>query len=259
MGLVGWGGVLGIETLCLVLSTAMAFEFGSMTLQLRDAKSKCWALVVAVWILHFTSSFFPPLGLPDLGLAFSGLFAFYLFTAGRHAGEELLAHIRELVMSFFGLVYVGAVPLLLALLRSQEGAVPHVTILFFLLIWATDTGAYFTGLSIGRTKLFPVISPKKSVEGLVGGVVLAVAVAFAYRGLFGQIWTGVATLLTAIFVSLSSQVGDLCESFLKRAFHQKDSGAILPGHGGFLDRFDGFLIALPVVYACATLFSLIAL
>ena len=113
-----------------------------------------------------------------------------------------------------------------------------------LLLWTNDTGAYLVGRALGRTKLLPSVSPKKTVEGLLGGVVLTAGVAL----LLAQ-WQPVLDtaqwMICGVVVALSATLGDLFESALKRAKGVKDSGSLLPGHGGFLDRFDGFLLAVP--------------
>ncbi|HRH68186.1 MAG TPA: phosphatidate cytidylyltransferase [Flavobacteriales bacterium] len=115
---------------------------------------------------------------------------------------------------------------------------------FMLLLWTNDTGAYLTGRLIGRTKLLPSVSPKKTVEGLIGGIALTLVVAW----LLAQYQTFLTTgewLTAGAIIALTSTLGDLLESAFKRARGVKDSGTILPGHGGILDRFDGFFLAVP--------------
>ncbi len=115
------------------------------------------------------------------------------------------------------------------------------------LVWAADTGAYFAGRHWGRRKLAPAISPNKTVEGALGGVVGGVAAALAFGALAGAgpaQWPALA--LAALAAVLASIVGDLVESLLKRQAGVKDSGDLIPGHGGVLDRIDGVLAALPV-------------
>lgn len=119
---------------------------------------------------------------------------------------------------------------------------------FFFILWSNDTGAYLSGKFFGKHKLFERISPKKTWEGSIGGAILSLIVAYVCSMFFEQItltnWIVVA-LITFIFGGL----GDLVESMLKRSLNIKDSGNILPGHGGILDRFDGLFLSIPFVYA----------
>jgi len=119
---------------------------------------------------------------------------------------------------------------------------------FMLILWGNDTGAYLMGKFFGKRRLFERISPNKTWEGFVGGVLLAVATALVLAHYFAILaswkWVGVA-----LVVSLFGTFGDLVESMLKRSQQVKDSGAVLPGHGGLLDRFDGLLFAAPAVLA----------
>jgi phosphatidate cytidylyltransferase len=123
----------------------------------------------------------------------------------------------------------------------------HYPLAFLLLLWANDTGAYLVGRKFGRSKLFERHSPKKTWEGFIGGIVISAAVsliiAYFFKDLPWNQWVS-AAILIACFGTL----GDLVESMFKRSINVKDSGSILPGHGGLLDRFDGFLLAAPIVY-----------
>ncbi len=115
------------------------------------------------------------------------------------------------------------------------------------IVWAADTGAYFAGRHYGRRKLSPRISPNKTVEGLVGGLVCGLAVALALAPLVGATLAQLpAVALVALVAVAFSVVGDLFESLLKRHVGAKDSGDLIPGHGGILDRIDGVIAALPV-------------
>lgn len=131
---------------------------------------------------------------------------------------------------------------------------PGIIIGFFLLIWANDTGAYLTGMSVGRHKLLERISPKKTWEGFFGGVIIAALVAWLLSG-----WLGVVDkthwVIISLIISIAGTYGDLIESMLKRSLGVKDSGTIMPGHGGFLDRFDSAIISFPIVYLFITLFG----
>lgn len=155
-----------------------------------------------------------------------------------------------------GAVYAGLLSfgLFLRHLPGNEGAW-HGTALVFapvLLTWTSDTFAYFVGRRWGRTKLIPRVSPGKTVQGAIGAVVGSLIVAIAYAQLLGQFSTYRPTVFQAavlgLLISVVAQVGDLAESLLKRDAGVKDSGTLLPGHGGALDRFDSLLFTLPVAY-----------
>ncbi|MBM7617715.1 phosphatidate cytidylyltransferase [Weissella uvarum] len=122
--------------------------------------------------------------------------------------------------------------------------------LFFvlLIVWTTDSGAYMIGRKFGKHKLAPAISPNKTWEGSIGGTVVAVIVAAVYALFVPLEYNWWIMLVIALILSVSGQLGDLIESALKRFYKVKDSGNILPGHGGILDRFDSMLIAFPVFY-----------
>ena len=112
-----------------------------------------------------------------------------------------------------------------------------------------DTGAYFIGKMFGKHKLASVISPKKTIEGAIAGVVTAIIVSLAYRHFFMQdIITNKDAIIFALAISFVGQFSDLAESLFKRDCNIKDSGNILPGHGGMLDRFDSYLFCAPIFY-----------
>ncbi|MBE9600680.1 phosphatidate cytidylyltransferase [Pedobacter sp. MC2016-24] len=124
----------------------------------------------------------------------------------------------------------------------------HLPLSFLLLLWASDTGQYLFGVKLGKTPLFERHSPKKSWEGFFGGVFTSVLVSYLLSLWFVELNPLVLAGMAVIIVGFGT-LGDLVESMLKRSLNVKDSGNILPGHGGFLDRFDGLLIAAPLVYA----------
>lgn len=118
---------------------------------------------------------------------------------------------------------------------------------FFVLVWSNDTGAYLVGVTLGKHRLFPRISPKKSWEGFVGGVIFTQVAAYIIT-LTGAAPGLVHWMAIAFIVSVVGTYGDLVESMIKRSFDLKDSGNIFPGHGGILDRFDAVLFAAPLIY-----------
>lgn len=132
------------------------------------------------------------------------------------------------------------------LIATREAGVAYL-IFALLIVWVTDSGAYFTGRALGKNKLWPEISPNKTIEGFVGGVVLAViaAIIMQFIAPFDISWA--LLIIVAIISSVFGQMGDLVESAIKRHYDVKDSGNILPGHGGILDRFDSLLFVLPLL------------
>lgn len=125
-----------------------------------------------------------------------------------------------------------------------------MAVLFFILfsVWATDTVAYFAGRSFGKRKLWPEISPKKTVEGSIGGIIATLVVAVLYQ-VFLPVYPSIGFAIAAgLVITVFGQLGDLVESAFKRHYGVKDSGALLPGHGGILDRFDSLLFVLPILH-----------
>ena len=149
-----------------------------------------------------------------------------------------------------GVVYIAAPCIAVVWLRA-EPETGLVTILWLLaVIWATDTGAYFAGRGIGGPKLAPRISPKKTWAGLAGGIVAAGGVGAATAVILA-LPNAPALIVFSMVLAVVAQAGDLLESAIKRVFKVKDSGNLIPGHGGLLDRLDGLMTAAPTVAAVA--------
>lgn len=155
--------------------------------------------------------------------------------------------LRDGAMTLFGVLYLG---LTLGMLSMTRLLPQGEWLIFFLLLvtWASDTGAYYVGTLFGRHRLAPTISPKKTVEGLVGGLIGAIIVAYAARWWFLPELSGLDCLILGTLLTLTGLWGDLAESAMKRSVGIKDSGGILPGHGGMLDRLDSLLFTAPVFY-----------
>ncbi|OMP68635.1 phosphatidate cytidylyltransferase [Domibacillus epiphyticus] len=133
------------------------------------------------------------------------------------------------------------------MIETREEGIAFV---FFALLvtWASDSGAYFVGRSIGKRKLWPEISPNKTVAGFFGGIGSAVIVAVIFLFILDFEASAVWVLLATAFLSVAGQIGDLAESALKRHYNVKDSGSLLPGHGGILDRTDSWLFVFPLLH-----------
>lgn len=132
-------------------------------------------------------------------------------------------------------------------IATREAGIAYI-ILALVIVWSTDSGAYFVGRKLGKHKLWPEISPKKTIEGFVGGIIIAVIATIIFQ-YFAQLDVNYALLLVvAVVASIIGQLGDLVESAIKRHYGVKDSGKILPGHGGILDRFDSLIFVLPLLH-----------
>ncbi|MCK4417245.1 MAG: phosphatidate cytidylyltransferase [Candidatus Latescibacteria bacterium] len=170
-----------------------------------------------------------------------------LFELCRRDSGSALANAGSTLLGIF---YVGWLSSFLLLLRTAPSQADSgsLTILVLLSIWGADTAAYFVGRGFGKHRLFTRISPKKSVEGAIGGIVGALAVVFAGSQTFVPMLSTANCLALSFIIGIGSQLGDLIESLLKRDAGVKDSSQIIPGHGGVLDRFDSVFCALPLVY-----------
>jgi phosphatidate cytidylyltransferase len=171
-------------------------------------------------------------------------------------------------VTVLGVVYVGATLCFAYAIRYHEYAfapapigswnIPSGGLLLLLPLfatWASDTGAYAFGRMLGRNKLIPLVSPGKTVEGAIGGILASMLVAWVYVTFLlapyahlGFRWKPLGVLAFGALVSIAAQVGDLVESLFKREANVKDSSTIIPGHGGILDRCDSLFFVLPVSY-----------
>lgn len=159
--------------------------------------------------------------------------------------------VEDIAVNFLGLIYIGWTLSHLILLGGMPDG--RVLVFFaFIAMWANDTGAYFVGITLGKRRPWGEISPKKSVEGAIGGIIVTCAALFLLN-LYFDLMHGVTVILIGIAVAMIGLIGDLMESLLKRYYGVKDSGKLLPGHGGILDRFDSVMLAAPMMYYCILL------
>ena len=178
----------------------------------------------------------------------------FVMSIGLYVSSYLL-HINEKISfvnigsTILGVVYVALPLSLLTFLafdiNNQYSY--HLILSLFILVWLSDVGGYFAGVNFGKHKLLERISPKKTWEGVAGGFVLCIIGAYILSKFF-PIMNIYMWLVLGVLVSISSVIGDLIESMLKRSANIKDSGNVLPGHGGILDRFDSVLFVIPIVY-----------
>jgi len=176
------------------------------------------------------------------------LFCLLIFLNGKYTAADIS-------VTLLGIIYVVFLFSFLPLTRNLENGYLYIW-LIFIGAWATDTFAYFTGISIGKTKILPKVSPKKSLEGSIGGIAGCILAML----LFGFYYNSVLKVplyhfvLLGVLCGVVSQIGDWAASAVKRAMNIKDYGNIMPGHGGVLDRLDSVMFVAPVVYFYIILF-----
>jgi phosphatidate cytidylyltransferase len=242
--LVFWRETLGFLAVCLAVVVLSLMEYTGLTMKGRPGAERIGVILVGTGVF--------------LGLALRPVMALaWLLAAVLAIGILLLpravdvpAAWNRLAASGFGVFYIGG--LLAALPILHAGAGPAWVALVIAVTFGNDTGAYFAGRAFGRHKLAPAISPGKTVEGAVGGLAASLVVTFAARGLFMRSLTVRDCLMIGIPAAIVGPVGDLVESLLKRSVGAKDSGRLLPGHGGILDRIDALLFVGAYVCLYAT-------
>lgn len=162
---------------------------------------------------------------------------------------------KQIASAYFGIYYVGVMLSCIYLTRNLPGGI-YIVWLIFICSWISDTCAYCVGMLIGKHKLSPVLSPKKSIEGSIGGVVGAALIGGIYAYVMGYHFIRISNpviICSAICAigSVISQIGDLAASAIKRDYTIKDYGKLIPGHGGILDRFDSVIFTAPIIYMLA--------
>lgn len=200
-------------------------------------------IAVAVFISGYALPFLLPITL--FVLAFSLIILFRFGDIARAA--------QEVALILLGFCYVPLLIVHLILLRTLDQGVQWL-LLLMLIVMSNDTAAYYVGSALGRRKLYPQVSPNKSMEGAVGGLFGSIAGTLVAKFTFFPSLRLSDCLITAVVIGALGQLGDLFESLLKRSFGVKDSGTIFPGHGGVLDRLDSLLFAAPALYYYAVLF-----
>jgi len=242
LAIIIFGGELGFFFLILVVIGFSLYEYFSFIYP-RKVNIQIIAHTILGLLLPIAFYF----GYPDLvvlAVAFIFIFttAFALFRVTDPPSKA-----ENLFMRIFGIFYVAFLLSYMILLRKLPHGIEWV-ILAVAINFGTDAGAYFAGRFLGKHPLYPVISPKKTVEGAVGGVVLCIVllVVAKYVLIRDLGWADIALL--GFISSTLAILGDMAESLVKRGFKVKDAGGLLPGHGGFLDRIDSFVFSAPFIY-----------
>lgn len=241
---------------CIITGLTL-WEFGSLVKHYENANLQR-AVNVLGGVYLFIATFVYANGLTD-GKIFLPYLLFIMLTMIAELYYKAPNPINNWAFTLFAQIYCAGSFSMLNFIGAEPGTpgvmsyTPLFIMAIFIFVWLDDTGAYLVGSLIGKRKLFERISPKKSWEGFFGGLILVLASSQAFAWFAPEIsqlnWLGLATT-----VVLFGTWGDLIESLLKRTLGVKDSGHILPGHGGMLDRFDSVMLAVPASYIYIELF-----
>ncbi len=257
-----WTGVIGLPLLIFILYTGgfilvvgvsiLAFvgtmEYTRAINKMIRPKMNVVLMIILTVMLMVTIKLDYYFLMPVLLVAFIIIFCYEILSgnAGIERGSATL----------MGLIYVPIMFGHLFLFETVNKG-PYYMWLIFVIAFTTDTAAYFIGKSIGNRKIAPLISPKKTIAGSVGGVVVAALCTILYGTILSSYFSFVLPwylyLIVGVFGSIAGQCGDLTASMIKRKAKIKDFGTILPGHGGILDRFDSILFIIPLIYIFAKL------
>lgn len=232
-------------TLFACLVGAFAFigmrEFYRMALPERSSEAwlaaACGAALIIVPL--FAGERIALAALAAIFLAFALHFLYHI--------REIADAARETAFAMLGFLYIPFLLMHLVWLRQSAHGVEWLFVIM-LIVMIGDSAAYYIGSAFGKHRLYPLVSPKKSIEGALGGLIGSIAGTLLASFTFFPQLTMTDALLTAVFIGILGQAGDLFESMLKRSFGVKDSGGIFPGHGGVLDRLDSILFAAPATY-----------
>lgn len=229
-------GGLYLEVAVALISVIGMYEFyNALSKKFSPLKWPSIATLLGLQYLYRSGEFF----------ALQGLLAFYIIGVLMTYVVSKKMKIQDAALSVLGLVYIGFFLYHVILFTKMDHG--YMLGYIFIVSWGADTGAYFVGKAIGKRKLSPIISPNKSIEGAVGGVVTAMVLSGLWSAYF-DVSMVVPSILIAIVGSLTSIMGDLTASKIKREIDIKDYGKIMPGHGGIMDRFDSLILVTPLVY-----------
>ncbi|MDE1976401.1 MAG: phosphatidate cytidylyltransferase [Elusimicrobia bacterium] len=231
-----------VSTVCVLC----LYEYG-VILTLGRRPVRTWLCVLGGGAM----AVFVALGFPaQIPFAFTAAAAVLLEMAAKDASIERLA------LTVFGACFFGILPAYLGPIRALGAAGREASFFLFICVWATDIAAYAVGKTLGSHPLAPALSPKKTWEGAAAGFAAALLASSVFSALSRGVLPIAEALALGALIGVFGQLSDLAESLIKRAVGVKDSGAILPGHGGIMDRFDSFLLAAPLFYYCLIIFGL---
>ena len=245
--LVLWEERLGFALLVFLFAVLGLVEYTSITLPSSPRAQRAGVVVTGVGL---TVALYAR---PDLALIWVTAAVIVASTIVLLRPGDIAGATTRLGSAVFGVIYIGAFSAPLALLQRDVNDGPFWVFVAVAVAFANDTGAYFAGRAFGRHKLYPLISPSKTVEGGVGGMLGGLAAVVICGATFFHGLTARDCLLVGVPAGIIGPIGDLIESMLKRSAGVKDSGKLLPGHGGVLDRVDALLFVVVWVYVYASM------
>ncbi|WP_370930940.1 phosphatidate cytidylyltransferase [Bartonella sp. DGB1] len=224
------GGIY-FTAFCFIIGGFIFYEWLAITQVLKDKQE--FILSLCLYLLVVTSFYFS-------NYVFAVIFFCFLLLL-------IYGFVNSRYWSAFGLLYAALPMVSLALLRVGSDGNIYLILYLFLVVWASDIGGYIFGKAIGGKKLAPYLSPNKTISGSIGSFLFSVIIAILFSYFYcNSLYLNLIWL--AVILSFFVQVGDIGESAIKRYFRVKDSSNLLPGHGGFMDRFDGLIVAALILY-----------
>lgn len=247
-------GPYAIYVFTLLIAAGCLYEYFSMIMGKQYSKSiRLTGVLIGVLIIFFSIFFkFALVSALTIGLVFYSIY--FLLRSKKYPedlapapGFKLGKLMSDLSLSVFGILYFSLFLAYLPMLRDSYDGLKWVVTLMAV-VWIGDTGAFFIGSKYGKTKLYPVISPNKTIEGALGGLAFSFIAVLLCKIIFFRSLDFIDCVNIGVLGGAFGQVGDLIESMIKRSVSVKDSGAVMPGHGGFFDRFDALIFAVPFFY-----------
>jgi phosphatidate cytidylyltransferase len=244
-----WNEYYFFSILFLLVTVLSLLEFYKLAASDGIKAQKYMGIFVAVLL------FLIVLPLPDhrvsvlMSILLPGIFSIFIIELYRKQDKPF----NNIAFTLLGIIYIALPFTLLHKIILGAGGT-NIVLGYFFILWTNDTTAYLVGKNFGKRKLFERISPKKTWEGSIGGGVLSLGVAYMMAQYFHELklqeW-----LIIGVIIIVTGTLGDLVESLFKRSINSKDSGTILPGHGGLLDRFDGLFVSIPFIWTYIHLFT----
>ncbi len=235
------GGIIAFAATAFI-STIGYLEYKKLLENNGISVAKYAVIIAGIFILFLAYSEYSSylLGTTVLG---------FFICIGSYVFNYKTGRLNDIVYTYIGFIYVyiSFAYLLLILLKLEAGL--YWTVLTFALVWLNDTGAYLVGRKFGKYKLSIIISPNKTIEGAIGGIITTIFTAYFFNQFIYHYMDNLMIIPFAIIVAILGIIGDLWESLLKREAGVKDSGDFFPGHGGVLDRMDSVLFVAPFIYA----------